>query len=106
MLLRPSADVHLKELTRDMAELFNSLLSLLRITPPRGRGDVLLKAARLSRPPVAPIFGPRGIAKLVRGATACGEMGTPQPHQACAWLLAIFLKIDSNVAYACFSTVS
>ena len=51
-------------------------------------------------------FGPRGVAKLLRSATACGEMGTPQPHRACAWLLAIFLKFDSNVAYACFSTVS
>ena len=35
---------------------------------------------------VAPLFGPRGVAKLVRSTAACGEMGTPQPHQACAWL--------------------
>ncbi len=44
---------------------------------------------------VAPIFGPRGVAKLLRSATACGEMGTPQPHQACAWLLAIFRKLTA-----------
>ncbi len=44
---------------------------------------------------VASIFGPRGVAKLLRSATACGEMGTPQPHQACAWLLAIFRKLTA-----------
>ena len=28
---------------------------------------------------VAPIFGPRYVAKLVRSAAACGEMGTRNP---------------------------
>ena len=42
---------------------------------------------------VAPIFGPRYVAKLVRSAAAT----------ACAWLLA---RIDGNVAYVGFSTVS
>ena len=45
---------------------------------------------------VALIFGPRGVAKLVRSTAACGEMGTPQPHQACAWLLAIFRKLAAT----------
>ena len=45
---------------------------------------------------VAPLFGPRGVAKLVGSTAACGEMGTPQPHQACAWLLAIFRKLAAT----------
>jgi hypothetical protein len=45
---------------------------------------------------VAPIFGPRYVAKLVRSAAACGEMGTPQPHQASAWLLAIVRKLTAT----------
>ena len=54
---------------------------------------------------VAPIFGSRYVAKLARSIAACGEMGTPQPHQVCAWLLAIFRKIDGNVACVGISTV-
>ena len=41
-------------------------------------------------------FRPHGVAKLVRSTAACGEMGTPQPHQACAWLLAIFRKLAAT----------
>jgi hypothetical protein len=55
--------------------------------------------ARVRALRIAPIFGSRGVAKLVRSAAACGEMGT-RNHQACAWLPAIFPKIDCNVAYA------
>jgi hypothetical protein len=42
--------------------------------------------------------------RLVRGATACGEMGTPQPHQACALLLAIFRKLTATCIRGCCST--
>ena len=45
---------------------------------------------------VAPISDPRGVAKLVRSTAACGEMGSPQPHQAYAWLLAIFRKLAAT----------
>ena len=45
---------------------------------------------------VAPIFGPRGVAKLVRSATATALRLAPCDLP----------KIDSNVAYAGFSTVS
>ena len=45
---------------------------------------------------VAPLFGPRGVTKLVRSTAAT----------TCAWLLAIFQKIGSNVAYVSSSTVS
>ena len=47
-------------------------------------------------PGVAPLFDPRGVAKLVGSTAACGETGTPQPHQACAWLLAIFRKLAAT----------
>src|SRR6478672_3675667 len=45
--------------------------------------------------------------RLVRGATACGEMGTPQPHQSLRFAPCDLSKIDRNVAYAgCCSTGS
>ena len=55
---------------------------------------------------VALIFGPRGVAKLARSTAACGEMGTPQPHQALRLAPGDLPKIGSNVAYVSFSTVS
>ena len=54
------------------------------------------KEYRLVCQRVAPIFGPRYVAKLARSTAACGEMGTPQPHQVCARLLAIFRKLTAT----------
>jgi hypothetical protein len=45
---------------------------------------------------VAPIFGPRYVAKLVRSAVAT----------ACAWLLAIFRKLTATWHTWVFSTAS
>ena len=45
---------------------------------------------------VAPLFGSRGVAKLVRSTAACGEMGAPATPSACAWLLAIFRQLTAT----------
>jgi len=45
---------------------------------------------------VAPLFGPRGVAKLGRSTAALWGDGDPTPHQACAWLLAIFRKLTAT----------
>ena len=45
---------------------------------------------------VAPIFGPRYVAKLVRSTPVLWGDGDPAPHQAGAWLLAIFGKLTAT----------
>src|SRR4029077_4584667 len=45
---------------------------------------------------LAPIFGPRYVAKLVRSTAALWGDGDPTPHQAGAWLLAIFRKLTAT----------
>ena len=45
---------------------------------------------------VAPIFGPRYVAKLARSTAALWGDGGPTPHQVCARLLAIFRKLTAT----------
>ena len=45
---------------------------------------------------VAPIFGPRRVAELVRSTAALWGDGDPTPHQACVLLLAIFRKLTAT----------
>ena len=67
----------------------------------------LLKNPRKSRAlRVAPIFGPRYVAKLIRSATACGEMGDPATPSSLRLAPCDLPKIDSNVACVGFSAVS
>jgi hypothetical protein len=54
------------------------------------RGGILLPTK------VAPIFGPRYVAKLVRSTVALWGDGDPTPHQAGVWLLAIFRKLTAT----------
>ena len=73
----------------------------------RGRGPSPFhdapKSSRLERgwdpffPPGWRYFSDLAVSpSLIRSTAACGEMGTPQPHQACAWLLAIFRKLAAT----------
>jgi hypothetical protein len=45
---------------------------------------------------VAPIFGPRYVAMLLRSTAALWGDRDPTPHQAGAWLLAIFQKLTAT----------
>jgi hypothetical protein len=91
-LLKNSALSRVRSLRRTSAEGRRSIPKKGTVTEERRRK--MPQSAHALR--VAPIIGPRCVANLVRSAAACGEMGTPQPHQACAWLRAIFRELTAT----------